>query len=426
MKSLNRTLAPDFKPITQISMLSKAFEVLSNGLPCYKILQSGSGVCKIEWVFNAGYVYQHKPLIAYFTNQLLECGTVNLSNSAFNEALDSYGSFLELQCDQDIAVITLYALKKFTEPSIQLVHDMLNAPAFADSELDRFRNQHFQEYKIQSQKVNVQARRLFLKSYFGELHPYSAAVQESDIFAVSSQAIKQFYSTCYSNSAVYVFVSGDAPNTVNRVLSELHHTPKTPESLQIAKPSAMPLTTWYEMPDKIQCALRLGCTWVTRKHADYFNLQFLNMLLGGYFGSRLMSNIREDKGYTYGIGSSVVNYQNHAFFMISTEVDAVYAKDTLNQINIEIHRLQNEKVLDIEMETVRNYILGNLLRQMDGVFNQSELHRMLIQFNLPSDYFQQYADALYTVTSTDIMRLAQQYLNVNQFVICGAGKSINA
>jgi len=111
--------------------------------------------------------------------------------------------------------------------------------------------------------------------------------------------------------------------------------------------------------------------------------------------------------------------------MISTEVDAANSKDTLYQIQLEIERLQNERVQDAEMETVRNYLLGNILRQMDGVFNQSELYRLQIQYNLQSNYFQQYADALYEVTSNDILKLAQQYLDVKRFVICGAGKRIN-
>lgn len=425
MKTLNRKIAPVFNPIKQISMLPAAFKVLNNGLSCYTLTQTGSGICKIEWVFNAGYVYQQKPLIAYFTNQLLECGTATKSNAEFNEAMDNFGSFLELQCDQDIAVITLYALKKYIEPSIRLVHEMLQAPTFSETELERFRNQHLQDYKIQSQKVHTQARRLFLKSYFGEAHPYAASVKESDIYAVNSNDLKYFYNEFYKNSALYVFVSGDVTDTVDHVLSELNHVKQKAIPLEITPPCALPGTFWFEMPDKIQSAIRLGCAWVNRNHSDYFKLQFVNMILGGYFGSRLMSNIREDKGYTYGIGSSIVNYQNHAFFMISTEVDAANSKDTLYQIQLEIERLQNERVQDAEMETVRNYLLGNILRQMDGVFNQSELYRLQIQYNLQSNYFQQYADALYEVTSNDILKLAQQYLDVKRFVICGAGKRIN-
>jgi zinc protease len=425
MKTLNRKIAPVFNPIKQISMLPAAFKVLNNGLSCYTLTQKGSGICKVEWVFNAGYANQQKPLVAYFTNQLLECGTATMSNTEFNEAMDNYGSFLELQCDQDIAFITLYALKKYIDPSIRLVHEMLMAPTFLEMELERFRNQHLQDYNIQSQKVNTQARRLFLKSYFGETHPYAASVKASDISAVSTEDLKYFYQAFYKNAARYVFVSGDVTDTVDHVLSELYHENQKTIPNEIIPPRAFPGISWFEMPDKIQSALRLGCAWVSRNHPDYFNLQFLNMVLGGYFGSRLMSNIREDKGYTYGIGSSIVNYQNHAFFMISTEIDAANSKDTLLQIQLEIERLQNDRIHESEMEIVRNYLLGNILRQMDGVFNQSELYRLQIQFNLKSHYFQQFADALYAVNSNDILKLAQQYLDVKQFVICGAGKRIN-
>ena len=422
MSDLNRNLAPEFNPIKQVTLLPYEKIVLNNATPHYILKQTGSGVCKIEWIFDAGFVYQSKPLLAYFTNQMLENGTKTKSNSEFNAALDALGSYLELHCDQDTAMVTLYSLTKFTKESILLIYEMLSNPAFSEDEFERYKQQQIQEYLIQSQKVSFQARRLFSNKYFGASHPYAVSSEISDFKAINVLDIKDFFKQRYTHALKMVFSSGDLPESIHEFVQSFTFPSANALINNIPAPNSAPGQHWHLMPDKIQCALRVGMPWVNRSHPDYFHLQFLNMLFGGYFGSRLMSNIREDKGYTYGIGSSVQHYKHHSFLIISTEIDASYSNNTIKEIKHEIQLLQNERCKLQEIETVRNFLLGNLLRQMDGIFNQSDVYKTLLLSELSNNYYQSFANHLYQINPERIQQLAQKYFSFENLVVCGAGK----
>jgi zinc protease len=160
----------------------------------------------------------------------------------------------------------------------------------------------------------------------------------------------------------------------------------------------------------LQSAVRIGKKLFTREHKDYHGMLVLNTVLGGYFGSRLMANIREDKGYTYGIGSAAASMAKEGYFVIATEVGVNVCNDAIKEIYFEIDRLRNELIPESELETVRNYMLGSFLRSIDGPFELADKFKNIMFHNLGYDYYQNFLKTVRTITPTELQNLAQKYL----------------
>jgi zinc protease len=179
---------------------------------------------------------------------------------------------------------------------------------------------------------------------------------------------------------------------------------------------------FMERPDAIQSAIRMGTLSINRKHPDFAGFQVLNCLLGGYFGSRLMTNIREDKGYTYGIGSAVVSMKDAGYFFIATEVGADVCEKALTEIEKEIDRLKTDLVMEDELNLVRNYMLGSMLGSLENAFSHADKFKNIFFSGLDYAYYDQYIETVKTIDANKLRLLANQYLNTADFTKVIVGK----
>ena len=396
---LNRKETPAFKTIDKIDIIKAKKEKLNNGIDLFTINAGSQEITKIEFVFKAGMFYQPSPLIASNTNTLIETGT------------KSYGSFLELEVGQDFAGVTLYSLNKYVEKSLKYVEEILKYPTFPEDEFKIHIANKKQKHQINSQKVNVVARRKFSELIFGQKHPYGIQVTENDFETANIEQLKTFFNNHYNSNNCTIFASGNLPKDIITTLNNFFGN-----------------NNWGDCNgevlknNKLINTIKVGRLLFNKTHQDYFKFQVLNTILGGYFGSRLMANIREDKGYTYGIGSGLASFVNGGYFAISTEVGADVTKQTLNEIYIEIAALRNNLVSDTELETVRNYILGNFLRTVDGSFALADKFKAIWEFGLDYSYYENYFNAVKTVTAFELRDLANKYLNEDDLIECVVGK----
>jgi predicted Zn-dependent peptidase len=171
----------------------------------------------------------------------------------------------------------------------------------------------------------------------------------------------------------------------------------------------------------LQTAIRVGRSFVNKTHEDFEEFLVLNTILGDYFGSRLMGNIREDKGYTYGIGSMVVELQKSGYFLIATEVGAEHTEATLTEIKKEFERLQNELVSEEELSLVKSYMLGQLLKSADGAYAMMDLHLSVEPFEISLDYYNESIERIKGCSPERIQELAKKYLNWNEMTVVSAG-----
>jgi zinc protease len=423
---LNRTQAPEFKTIDKIDIIKANEQFLDNGIPVYTINAGSQELTRVEFIFKAGMFYQDRALLASTTNTLLENGTSKHNALQLSEGIDFYGSFLELGVGQDYSCVTLYSLNKYLNESLVFVEEILKDSVFPQSEMEIHLTNKKQKHQINSQKVSHLARRKFTELLYGESHPYGRDVKLEDFDTLKQKEILEFYKNHYSSKNCYVVVAGNLPKDLFNTLNT--HFGKKPwgeqKNIERTSPSAQSTAqqrNLVEKSDAIQSAIRVGRVLFNKTHRDYFKFQVLNTILGGYFGSRLMANIREDKGYTYGIGSGLSSLVNSGYFYISTEVGSDVTGKALEEIYKEVKKLREELVNPEELETVRNYILGQFLRSVDGPFSLADKFKAIKEFGLDYSYYTNYFAAVKSVTTQEIQDLANKYLQEKDLIECVAG-----
>jgi len=425
--TLNRKQAPDFKTIDKIDIQQAESFTLKNGIKVFTINSGSQELTKIEFIFKAGMYYQTQPLLASATNNLLETGTKSYTANELSDNIDFFGSFFECNVSQDFSSLALYSLNKYLDKSLHYVEEIIKYPTFPKDELDIYLSNKKQKHLVNSQKVNVIARRRFSELLFGEKHPYGVDVKTEDFDKLTLDRIKEFYKSYYHSGNCTIVASGKLAGNLVDTLDQFFGKEKWGGADTIVIPKIELDTTkqqkhFVEKVDAIQSAVRIGRVLFNKKDPDYFKFQVLNTILGGYFGSRLMANIREDKGYTYGIGSGLASLVHGGYFFISTEVGTDVTNDTLKEIYKEIKLLREEEVDADELETVRNYVLGQFLRSVDGPYSLADKFKAVWEFDLGYDYFDKYFDAVKTITPKEIKDLANKYLQEKDLIELVVGK----
>ena len=427
---LNRAQAPSFKTIDTINIIKANHTKFSNGIDFYSLSAGSQEIVKIEFIFKAGMYHQAASLIASSTNNLLEVGSKSYSANQISDGIDFYGSFLELHVEQDFAIVSLFSLNKYLNESLKFIEELIKYPTFPDDEFKLYITNKKQNHFINSQKGDVLVRRKFSQLLYGEKHPYGLTVVDNDFDRINISEIKDFFSQYYTSNNCTIIASGNLPDSITETLNSFFGEKKWGQTNDLILPKSYSIETTKQQKhfiykeDAIQSAIRVGRVLFNKTHPDYFKFQVLNAILGGYFGSRLMANIREDKGYTYGIGSGVVNLVNTGSFYISTEVGNNVTSQTLKEIYKEIKILREKLVSVDELETVRNYILGQFLRSVDGPFALADKFKAIWEYNLDYTYFDLYFNAIKTVTPNDIIDLANNYLQEKDLLECVVGKNL--
>lgn len=424
---IDRSKAPAFKTIDRIDVLKTSHQKLSNGIDVYYLSAGSQEITRIEFIFKAGMYYQPATLIASATNNLLESGTKSYTANEISEGIDFYGSFLELHVEQDYAIVTLFSLNKYLNESLKFIEEIIKYPTFPEDEFKIHITNKRQKHAINSQKVAILAKRKFTELLFGGAHPYGKEVLDSDFDRISRAELSDFFKKCYNHKNCSIIAAGNLPEKFMDTLN-LHfgETEWGGNVLPVVPTQTTQTTTKQKhlvtKDDAIQSAVRIGRILFNKTHPDYFKFQVLNTVLGGYFGSRLMANIREDKGYTYGIGSGLNNLVHSGYFFIATEVGADVTQATLTEVYKELKRLREDLIDESELETVRNYILGNFLRSVDGPFALADKFKAIWEFGLDYSFFDNYFNAVKTVTPKELRDLANKYLQEKDLIECVAGK----
>lgn len=424
MTSLQRLQPPVF-PVNAGIMIPTELISLSNGMPLFLIKSGTEDVMRIEFVFRAGIVYETVALVATSTNMMLSEGSLNYNAEELNSILDYYGIFLNFSAEKDTAGLTIYFLNKHIEKVLELMHEILFHPAFSDRELDTLLKKRLSWYRINKEKVQNLATDNFFESVFGSYHPYGRQVQESDFEVIKSSLLRDFHTKYYNPGGMTVIVSGMIPEKTiglfERYFGELHleKTSSTDSAAPIEGSNEK--KKFIEKKSALQTAVRIGSATINKRHPDYPGLKILNVILGGYFGSRLMKNIREEKGFTYGIHSSVSSLNLSGFKIISTEVGKKHTKRTADEIYKEIRMLQTLPVPKDELDVVRSYMSGEMVRMFDGPFALAESFKSVWEFGLDNNYFLNFMEKIRTITPDEIIRLAQLYYNIDDLYEITAG-----
>jgi zinc protease len=429
MKTLDRTKQPEINTLAKVSLQKPEKITLDNGILVDSFNAGTQDVVKVECVFQAGTWYQDKKLIAFSTIKMLTEGTKNYTAAKLAEIFDSHGAFIETEAEKDNSFISLYCLNKHLGELLPVMAEMIKEPTFPQNELSIFLKNTKQDQLVSMQRVSYLARVKFAEQIFGEAHPYGQNAGIEDYDNVKRNDLINFHKKNYHAGKLRIIVSGKIDkNTIKHINTCFGKSfPKQVGGSEKERKTERKTSTDKKIfsPQKnaLQSGIRIGKILFTKKDPDYFGMLILNTILGGYFGSRLIKNIREDKGYTYGIGSGIMSLKNAGYFYITSEVGADVRKPAVKEVYKEIERLRNELVPAAELNLVKNYMIGSFLRSIDGPFAIAERYLGILDYGMDfNSYYNKYIQTIKNITSKQILSLANKYLQEDSFYETVVGK----
>ena len=383
-----------------------------NGTPIYAINCPEYEVVRVSFVFHAGSTTQRHPFTASATANMLAEGSRNLTSQQIAEKLDYYGSYFDINIDRDYSYITFCALSKFFTQTAEVIEEVILHPTFPEAEVATYRDKRRQQLAIERRKVETIARENFAHAIFGEKHPYGVSYPESAYDTLCREHIEEHYRSRYSAENCIVVCSGAISDEVLQRITDI--ASQIPSSNALSTVEFPPYDTRYNVrvqhDGAMQSSIRMGRLLFPRSHEEFVPMQVLSTLLGGYFGSRLMQNLREMHGYTYGVMAAMINFEKEGYLAIATQVTREHSEDALREIYYEIERLRNELMPEEELQMAKNMMIGEILRILDGPFGIADVTIENIMCGLDNSSTEQNVEIINAITPEEVQRLAQKYL----------------
>ncbi len=422
---LDRKLQPKMTSIGNIPFEFPEKILLDNKCPLHIYRDFDSEVLRIEFQFPAGTINANKRLDAVFTNKLITSGTSELSEREISEKIDFYGAYFEKHIGNDEASFTIYSLRKYASDVLNIVAAILNDPIFPEDELETLLHIKKQKFLVKSEKVSFLAKREFNNALFGKNHAYGGKTKLEHFDELQRHDLLSFHKNHYTGMPV-IMASGNIDDAlvkeINQLFGKVIYSNINGQS-SFQSPVMNNERIILEKKDAVQSAIHIGRIMFNRGHELFPEMQVLNTVLGGYFGSRLMSNLREDKGYTYGVGSGLASLLQEGYFFISTEVSAEATLAAEKEIKSEMKKLQEELIPEGELNLVKNYLLGQILKSTDGVFARMNRFKTLHLFHQNEDDFQSMINGIRSAQPKSLQSLANEWFNAEEMLTVIAGKA---
>ena len=387
---------------------------------------------RLDIVVGAGQGHQDKLLQALFTNRLLREGTRHHTSAELAEKLDYYGAWLELTVSVHHSYLTLYTLKRYACETFALVGEMLHEPLFPEERLRIISANNKSQYLVNRQRADVIARRLFNRAVYGDNHPCGRFAEEKDFDAITRDDLLRFFTAYYRPDNCNIYLAGNVDDhLIEAAKKSLPLTPSqeggTLAEAQLSFGQNTPSLTSpslgggrgealiHHLPSAVQASIRMGGLLMDVASDDYYRMRVVTTILGGYFGSRLMKSIREDKGYTYSISADMLTNTRQVLFVVSSEALADKGEVIADEVRQHCRRLAEERVPDDELTMVRNYMIGEICRNYEGAFSLIDAYIYIHTLGLPLEHISRTIDTVRSIDAETIRRTAAQWLDADRF-----------
>lgn len=421
---LNRAIAPELKIPQELNVPMPEKEVLDNGAELYILNVGELDVVRLSLMFRAGSRYQKHAFVAGTTLGMIGEGSTKYRSAEIAEKFDYYGSHFDVNIDRDYSVVTICAISKFLLPTLELLTEIVKNPSYDKEELRTYADKRKQQLSMEREKPTYRARELFGQVLFGASHPYGCTYDETMYDELNSSLLHEFHEKHYTANDCIAVCSGHLTNVDIDAIRDVVQCLDAGEKVE-QRTVPIPVSTASVRENRegaLQSAIRVGKLMFNRNHHDFNGMQVLTTVLGGYFGSRLVTNLREERGYTYGIFSTMVNLEHSGYLAIATEVATDVTEDATEQIFFEIERLRTETVSQEELDAVRNIMTGELMRILDGPFGIADVTMENIQNGMDNRYVVDFLHEIKTITPEHLKELAVKYFDRDTFstVVVGA------
>ncbi len=421
----DRTTKPNIHAIDKIDWVKPLVFDVTPHLKLYWMKEVQNETARLELNFDAGFIRGERG-IPQIVQSLLFSGTNDQTATQIHKSIDALGGYFSSAINDESASISIYSLRENLFEISKIIKNAVQNLVFQETEVTETLHQLSSSVRVNNEKVSMISRRAMRKELF-ENAPDYGFVSELEFYEFPEiVTYKHFLKRYYHQGLKSISVVGNLEQDTIDAIIDLFGSWSVEEfpvfkTAHDYKVENGPKIIHEPKKDAVQTSVRLVIPFVNRLHPDYLKLQVLITILGDYFGSRLMANIREDKGYTYGIGAMNVEYRYFGFFNIATEVGVEVVKNTINEIEFEVKRLQNELVPEEELNLVKNYLLGQSLKSADGPYAMLDLYMSSQFYGLDYSHYDHLLEAVSHVTSAELMDLAKKYLNWKDFLIVTAG-----
>ena len=412
---LNRKISPQTYPIHELKPSPTIPYTLTNGIDVIGLNDSNLTLIRLDMRLKAGCYYQQKRAAAHATIKLITEGTKSMSSEQIAEELDYAGAYFEVVPDRDFSTFTIYFPKKAAEKVMPVVAKLFIEATFPEDKIEILKNNMRKNLAINMEKTSYLAHSHFISHIFGSRHPYGTSLQFNDIESLTQKDIVDFYQTNFHAGNIRLFIAGnidaDFLTLVNKTLGQIPHSQTNSQNAITLNASEGKF--FIEKENAVQSSICIGKRLFTFHHKDWIPMYILNTVLGGYFGSRLMTNIREEKGLTYGIYSRMQSFQLEGLFMIRADVNKELVQQAVNEIYKEMEKLRKKPISSDELELVKSYLYGSLLRNFDGVFSQIDRTIQTNDYGFSSDFWTQYLETVRNISPHILQEFAYNHLNPN-------------
>jgi len=417
---LDRRIAPLTKKIDNIDFISPREFQLNSQVKLFWMSDVPNQTSRIDLFFDAG-LRQDRNIIASLCSSLLLSGTQEKKSTQIHHEIDALGAYFDIGLSHEGVLISIFALKSNISEAFKLIYTAIQDAVFPEKEIIEVVHEKREKFKINLSKVGFLAQREFQKKIFFNT-PYHELTELEDFDDLSREDIIEFHNKHFKKGLSRIAITGAlqdfeiqeiktlcTPNCISKKLSYYTNFDNKSGVYHIDKTNAL------------QSAIRIGRTMFNKTHEDFMDFSILNTVFGDYFGSRLMKNIREDKGFTYGIGSALVETGGSGYFIIGSEVGIHHKEASIQEIHKEMKIIGENPIPEAELSLVKNYLLGQILKLADGPYAMMDLYLSIDAYGLNMDFYNSYINRIHSITSEDIINMANKHLNWDSMTVVTSG-----
>jgi len=412
--TLKRNNPPKTGSVERVEYIEPSRYYLKNGVELFTLTSGDQEVVKIDFSFKAGSWYGKSRLDSTMAASMLQEGTSSHKASEIANTFDFYGAQFSSASSYDYNYISLLSLKKYLPNLLPIVSEIIRDASFPEEEFEILRQKRKQRAIVDAGRVGLIAQKSFLRNIFGEGHPYSPVASPIFYDTITREGVKSHFTKYYRPETMTITASGFVDASVVQLIED-NFSAKWGDSDRVMETNNHHLpvadrTLFIEKEGANQNAIAIGKLFPTQNHPDFPGIKLLCTILGGYFGSRLMSNIREDKGYTYSIQASPISFIHNGVFLVFAEVKTDKTDETVSEIFREIQILSEDLITEEELIPIQNYMLGRILEDFDGPFARAQTFASLREADLDFEYYNRLIHTIKAATPTEIRELTRKYL----------------
>ncbi len=427
-EKINRKATPEAGPLHYSPFPEIHVHKLSNGIPVYLVPYGQQEIVEIKLGNLCGKSYENKTGVSSLTSQMLLEGTGKRTGVEIAREFDALGAMIRPASGLEGGTVDLTALTRHIHPVLLLARQVICEPSFPESEFDKLVKRISESIALDEKQTAYVARREFGKLLFGENHPYGSALYRETLTEIEPGELGLFHSFAFDPAHLYIVISGcfDEPRLIS-ILGEIFGELNTGEKgallsssgkLQPAKGSG---THIIGMQEAMQATIRMGHLGCEASNPDFYGMQVVNTILGDYFGSRLMSNLREDKGYTYGIGSGWISLKHSGLFIIQTNVGTEYVDRARSEIVREVEKLIEDGTNEEELRLVKNFTVGRMISERETPSQIADTVANSVVYNLDFSLLDEKYELIESMNPEDIKSLAVNWLHPKNLLEVIAG-----